>query len=62
MILKDAFVAIETKVVMIACINPGQSSNEHTLNTLRYADRLKEMSPNGNRGDAHIPTSAIGPL
>ena len=26
---------------MIACINPGSSSADHTLNTLRYADRLK---------------------
>ena len=27
---------------MIACVSPGNSSSEHTLNTLRYADRLKE--------------------
>lgn len=27
---------------MIACVSPGSSSTEHTVNTLRYADRLKE--------------------
>ena len=29
---------------MIACISPGSSSADHSLNTLRYADRLKERS------------------
>ena len=27
---------------MIATISPGTSSTDHTLNTLRYADRIKE--------------------
>lgn len=26
---------------MIACISPGMSSADHSINTLRYADRLK---------------------
>ena len=29
---------------MIACISPGFSSANHTINTLRYSDRLKEKS------------------
>ena len=29
---------------MIACVSPGSSSSDHTINTLRYADRLKEKS------------------
>lgn len=29
---------------MIACISPGSSSADHSLNTLRYADRLKDKS------------------
>ena len=29
---------------MIAMIGPGLSSCEHTLNTLRYADRVKELA------------------
>jgi kinesin family protein 2/24 len=29
---------------MIACVSPGSSSADHSLNTLRYADRLKDNS------------------
>lgn len=31
----------------IAMISPGLSSCEHSLNTLRYADRVKELAANG---------------
>jgi len=31
---------------MIACVSPGSSSADHSLNTIRYADRLKEKSSN----------------
>ena len=42
MVLRDSFVNQQTsKIVMIACINPGSSSADHTVNTLRYAERLK---------------------
>jgi len=51
MVLRDAFVGNkdEKKIVMITCINPGHSSSEHTLNSLRYADRLKEKSGLNNK-------------
>ena len=41
--LRDSFVSkkYNNKVVMFACICPGSSSSNHSLNTLRYADRLK---------------------
>lgn len=43
MVLRDSFLNQHTsKIVMIACINPGSSSADHTINTLRYADRLKD--------------------
>lgn len=29
---------------MIACVSPGYSHADHTLNTIRYAARLKEFS------------------
>lgn len=29
-------------VGMIACVSPGYSHADHTLNTIRYAARLKE--------------------
>ena len=35
---------------MIANVSPANSSCEHTLNTLRYADRVKELKK-GNEGD-----------
>ena len=34
----------KSRIVMIACISPGSSSADHSLNTLRYADRLKEKT------------------
>ncbi|KAL7985157.1 hypothetical protein Chor_003727 [Crotalus horridus] len=36
----------------IAMISPGMSSCEYTLNTLRYADRVKELPSNGTAGEA----------
>ena len=42
MVLRDSFLNPQSsKIVMIACINPGSSSADHTINTLRYAQRLK---------------------
>jgi hypothetical protein len=42
MVLRDSFLTEKcSKIVMIACINPGSSSSDHTINTLRYAERLK---------------------
>jgi kinesin family protein 2/24 len=42
LVLKDSFVG-NCKTVMIGAISPSNSSCEHTLNTLRYADRVKEL-------------------
>jgi len=41
--LKDSFIAKnnKTRIVMIACLHPGSSSAEHSLNALRYCSRLK---------------------
>lgn len=38
---------------MIANVSPANSCTEHTLNTLRYADRVKEMKM-GTEGKAAI--------
>jgi kinesin family protein 2/24 len=50
MVLRDSFMMQanseggddKIRIVMIACISPGSSSADHSLNTLRYASRLKE--------------------
>lgn len=46
LVLRDSFTSKNdnTRIVMIACISPGSSSADHSLNTLRYADRLKDRS------------------
>ena len=42
MVLRDSFMAsAKSKIVMIACVNPVSSNADHTINTLRYAERLK---------------------
>lgn len=48
MVLRDSFIANDkVKIVMLTCICPGMSSANHTLNSLRYAERLKEKSQGG---------------
>lgn len=42
-ILRDSFVGDQARTVMIANVSPSGGSCEHTLNTLRYADRVKEL-------------------
>ena len=40
---------------MIACICPGSSSADHTLNTLRYADRLKDRTNDPKPSEIPLP-------
>jgi len=42
MVLKDCFTSKLAKTTMIATVSPGASSADHSINTLRYADRIKE--------------------
>ncbi|KAA8523111.1 hypothetical protein F0562_009534 [Nyssa sinensis] len=44
-VLRDSFVG-DSRTVMISCISPSSGSCEHTLNTLRYADRVKTSEDN----------------
>lgn len=46
-VLRDSFIGDNSRVCMIAMISPGNSDVEHTLNTLRYADRVKELGTEG---------------
>jgi kinesin family protein 2/24 len=42
-VLRDSFIHKNARTCMIAMISPGLGSCENTLNTLRYADRVKEL-------------------
>uniref|UniRef100_T1J371 Kinesin-like protein n=1 Tax=Strigamia maritima TaxID=126957 RepID=T1J371_STRMM len=42
-VLRDSFIGDNIATCMIAMISPGMSSCEQTLNTLRYANRVKEL-------------------
>ena len=45
-VLRDSFVSKsdKSKIIMISCVSPTYTSANHTLNTLRYSDRLKEQT------------------
>merc|ERR1712013_442696 len=52
-VLRDSFIGDKARTCMIAMISPSLTSCEHTLNTLRYADRVKELGldrPRKNNG------------
>ncbi|XP_042190992.1 kinesin-like protein KIF2A isoform X3 [Callorhinchus milii] len=47
-VLRDSFIGENSRTCMIATISPGMSSCENTLNTLRYANRVKELTVDQN--------------
>eukprot|EP00736_Rhodelphis_marinus_P013936 Rmarinus@m.2240 len=54
-VLKDSFMG-KSKTVMIANLSPNVASCEQTLNTLRYANRVKELT----KAPGQRPSSAQG--
>uniref|UniRef100_A0A1A7Z1E2 Kinesin-like protein n=2 Tax=Clupeocephala TaxID=186625 RepID=A0A1A7Z1E2_9TELE len=68
-VLRDSFIGENSRTCMIATISPGMTSCENTLNTLRYANRVKEfgISPSdipfsqGSQGGRpeHSPTNTF---
>ncbi|RQM25781.1 hypothetical protein B5M09_003119 [Aphanomyces astaci] len=50
-VLKDSFVNTKARTVMIAAVSPCVSSADHTINTLRYADRVKEKQVSDDIAD-----------
>ncbi|XP_074424522.1 kinesin-like protein KIF2A isoform X6 [Larus michahellis] len=43
-VLRDSFIGENSRTCMIATISPGMASCENSLNTLRYANRVKELT------------------
>ena len=45
MVLRDSFLGTKKNICigMIACVSPGYSHADHSLNTIRYAERLKDF-------------------
>ena len=43
-VLKDSFVGKDSRTVMIANISPSNICCEHSINTIRYANRVKEWT------------------
>jgi hypothetical protein len=46
--LRDSFTSDNARVCIIATVSPNASSADHTQNTLRYADRVKEKGLAGD--------------
>ncbi|KAM6918223.1 kinesin-like protein KIF2C [Xenentodon cancila] len=58
-VLRDSFIGEKSKTCMIAMVSPGMASCEYTMNTLRYADRVKELKGNSK---ASGPPKAEEPI
>ncbi len=62
MVLRDSFIG-NNRTCMIATVSPSSSNVEHTLNTLRYADRMKETQGNTDgTGEVVITRDTIEPV
>ncbi|XP_028832588.1 kinesin-like protein KIF2C isoform X2 [Denticeps clupeoides] len=59
-VLRDSFIGENSRTCMIAMISPGMSSCEYTLNTLRYAYRVKELNENSKAKHGLCVQSDLG--
>ena len=52
-VLRDSFVckSDKSRIIMISCVNPSFCSSNHSINTLRYSDRLKEQTNIMSKGN-----------
>jgi kinesin family protein 2/24 len=61
-VLKDSFVGNNCRTVMIANISPCACAVEHSLNTLRYAYRVKELRQQKAGANLPVQHSAAQPV
>ncbi len=57
-VLKEGFVGKKSRTVMVTCVAPNMSNCDHTLNTLRYADRVKERDPETGKLSAAVAANS----
>ena len=62
--LRDSFLSgnNDSHIVMLACISPGSVSADHSINTLRYADRLKGKEEKGNKNEVYNNPVMLPPV
>lgn len=60
-VLKDSFIGSNCRTVMIANVSPCGCAVEHSLNTLRYAYRVKEMRHNNAGRSGAVGAMDVGP-
>ncbi|KAK0154548.1 Kinesin-like protein KIF2C [Merluccius polli] len=58
-VLRDSFIGEKSKTCMIAMVSPSMTSCDYTLNTLRYADRVKELNGPSKANAAAKPRDPI---
>ena len=63
-VLRDSFVSKSDKsrIIMISCVTPSYTCCNHSLNTLRYSDRLKEKTKQhfgGNYNNINIKARSV---
>jgi len=56
-ILRECFTSEGASTVMVTCVSPGHVAAEHTIGSLRYADRLKGIAIRSNRNVVSSSTS-----
>jgi len=59
-VLRDSFIGERSRTCMIATLSPGMLSCEHTLNTLRYANRVKELDADDENDRKKIDANQFG--
>ncbi|XP_069630978.1 kinesin-like protein KIF2A isoform X3 [Haliaeetus albicilla] len=55
-VLRDSFIRENSRTCMIATVSPGMASCENTLNTLRYANRVKGLKIGRSTAEDIHPT------
>ena len=63
-VLRDSFISKSDKsrIIMISCVTPSYTCCNHSLNTLRYSDRLKEKTKQhfgGNYNNINIKERSV---